>query len=52
MQIVRPPVEITDGLWMLGTAAYPLYLLRSQREGAIVEGGTGPMGPLLREQLQ
>jgi len=48
----NPPVEIVDGLWMLGTNQYPLYLLRGPQAGTLVEGGTGAMGPLLREQLQ
>ncbi|MHB1033024.1 MAG: MBL fold metallo-hydrolase [Pirellulales bacterium] len=51
MLIDHPCVEIADGVWMLGTTAYPLYLLRGQSEGAIVEGGIGAIGPLLRRQL-
>ncbi len=52
MLTTTPPAQITDNLLMLGTGAYPLYLFRGKREAAIFEGGTGPMGPLLREQLQ
>lgn len=52
MLVTNPPVALTDNLWMLGTAAYPLYLVKGEREGAIFEGGTSPMGPLLVEQLQ
>jgi len=52
MLIANPPVEIVPGLWMLGTAAYPLFLFKGEREGAIFEGGTGAMGPLLAEQLE
>lgn len=52
MLIKDPPVEITDNLWMLGTNAYPLYLFKGQREGAIFEGGIGAMGPMLRQQME
>jgi glyoxylase-like metal-dependent hydrolase (beta-lactamase superfamily II) len=52
MLINNPPVEITPTLWMLGTSAYPLFLVKGPKEGALVEGGTGAMGPVLREQLQ
>ncbi|OHB68849.1 MAG: hypothetical protein A2V70_20665 [Planctomycetes bacterium RBG_13_63_9] len=51
------PVELADGLWMLGSAAYPLYLVQGERvegerEVAIIEGGMGAMGRLLCEQMQ
>jgi len=52
MLIQNPPANITDNLLMLGASAYPIYLLRGEQEAVIIEGGTGPMGPLLREQLQ
>jgi glyoxylase-like metal-dependent hydrolase (beta-lactamase superfamily II) len=51
MLVKDPPVEIIDNLWMLGTNLYPLYLFQGSRGGTIVEGGTGAMGPILREQL-
>jgi len=51
MLVQDPPVEIIDNLWMLGTNLYPLYLLKGRQGGTIVEGGTGAMGPILREQL-
>lgn len=51
MLLKDPPLALTDSLWMLGANAYPLYLIKGPNEGAIIEGGTGPMGPLLREQL-
>lgn len=51
MLVKDPPVEIIDNVWMLGTNLYPLYLLKGRQGGTIVEGGTGPMGPVLREQL-
>jgi len=51
MLINDPPVQVTDGLWMLGTNAYPLFLYRGEAGGTIFEGGVGAMGPLLLEQL-
>jgi len=51
MLVKDPPVEIADNLWMLGTNAYPLFLFKGGQRGTIFEGGTGPMGPVLREQL-
>jgi len=50
MLVKDPPVEIAENLWMLGTNAYPLFLFKGER-GTIFEGGTGPMGPVLHEQL-
>lgn len=52
MLVRNPPVEISDSWWMLGTNPYPLYLFRGQQGGTIIEGGTGAMGPVLREQLE
>lgn len=52
MQITNPPVKITDELWMLGTAAYPLYLVQGGGEATVFEGGVGAMGPLLMEQFK
>ncbi len=51
MLIDNPPVEVADGVWMLGTAAYPMYLVRGRNEGMIIEGGIGALEPLLRRQL-
>jgi 2-aminobenzoylacetyl-CoA thioesterase len=51
MLIDKPPVEITNGLWMLGSPAYPMFLVRGRSEGAIIEGGIGALGPMLRRQL-
>jgi len=51
MLVKNPPVEVGDRLWMLGTAAYPVYLIRGRNEGAIVEGGISAVGTLLRRQL-
>jgi glyoxylase-like metal-dependent hydrolase (beta-lactamase superfamily II) len=50
--IKDPPVQITENLLMLGTNEYPLYFCETDREAAVFEGGTGAMGPLLREQLE
>lgn len=51
MLIKDPPVEIADGLWMLGTSEYPVFLAMDQNEGAIFEGGVGADGPLVAEHL-
>jgi len=51
MLVTGPPTEIIDGLWMLGTDEYPIYLVRGGDEAAIFEGGTGAMGPLLEFQI-
>ncbi len=51
MLIDNPPVEIADNLWMLGTTAYPVYLVRGRQEGAIIEGGIGALGKILPRQL-
>jgi glyoxylase-like metal-dependent hydrolase (beta-lactamase superfamily II) len=52
MLITGPPIEISDGLTMLGTDEYPIYLVCSGNEAAIFEGGIGAMGPLLQEQIR
>ncbi len=52
MLIQNPPVEVADRLWMLGTSAYPFYLIKGRQEGAIVEGGIGALGPLMVRQLE
>ena len=51
MLIQKPPAELGGHLWMLGTAAYPVYLIRAEAEGAVVEGGISALGPLLEQQL-
>ncbi len=51
MLIEKAPSELTPQLWMLGTAAYPMYLVRGGREGAVIEGGISALGPLLKQQL-
>jgi glyoxylase-like metal-dependent hydrolase (beta-lactamase superfamily II) len=51
MLIEKIPAELTPNLWMLGTAAYPMYLVRGGREGAVIEGGISALGPLLKQQL-
>ena len=52
MLIRNPPVEVAPNLLMLGTTAYPLFLCKGDGEGAVFEGGTGAMGPVLRRQLR
>ena len=52
MLVDNPPAEVGGGVWMLGTAAYPMYLVRGRDEGMIVEGGISALGPLLRRQLE
>jgi glyoxylase-like metal-dependent hydrolase (beta-lactamase superfamily II) len=51
MLVTGPPKEIVEGLTMLGTDEYPIYLFQDGNRAAIFEGGTGAMGPLLQEQL-
>lgn len=51
MLIKNPPVEIADGLWMLGTSEYPVFLAMDENEGAIFEGGVGADGPVVKGQL-
>ncbi len=52
MQIVNPPVEVTDNLLMLATNEYPLFLYKGGSDGTLIEGGIGAMGPILGEQLE
>lgn len=51
MLIKNPPVEIAEGVRMLGTNEYPLYLVTDGDEAAIFEGGVGAIGPVVKEQL-
>jgi glyoxylase-like metal-dependent hydrolase (beta-lactamase superfamily II) len=51
MLIKNPPVAVTPHLVMIGTNEYPLYLYKGEREGTILEGGVGAMGPLVLEQM-
>jgi glyoxylase-like metal-dependent hydrolase (beta-lactamase superfamily II) len=51
MLIQDPPVEVGGGVWMLGATAYPVYLVRGEREGAIIEGGISAIGPIVCRQL-
>ncbi len=51
MLMKDPPVQIAPNLLMLGTNAYPLFLYKGESEGALFEGGTGAMGPVLGRQL-
>lgn len=51
MLIQNPPVAIFDGLWMLGTNEYPLFLVKDGAEAVLFEGGVGAVGKLLEQQL-
>ncbi|MEJ2647794.1 MAG: MBL fold metallo-hydrolase [Sedimentisphaerales bacterium] len=51
MLIKNPPVEVTEGVWMLGTNEYPVLLVTDLNEGAIFEGGVGATGLVVKEQL-
>jgi glyoxylase-like metal-dependent hydrolase (beta-lactamase superfamily II) len=51
MLIQNPPVEVGGGVWMLGTTAYPVYLVRGAHEGIIIEGGISAIGSMLVRQL-
>lgn len=51
MLIKNPPVEVTEGVWMLGTNEYPVLLVSDLNEGAIFEGGVGATGLVVKEQL-
>lgn len=52
MWIKQPPAQVADKVWMLGTYEYPLYLAGAGTERVLFEGGTGPMGALVCEQLE
>jgi glyoxylase-like metal-dependent hydrolase (beta-lactamase superfamily II) len=52
MLVKDPPVEIIDKLWMLGTNEYPCYLYQGRDQATIFEGGIGPLGAVLRQQLR
>jgi len=51
MIVRNPPVELSAGLWMLGTNEYPLYLFQDEADAILFEGGTGAMGPVLAGQI-
>lgn len=51
MRIESPPAQIADDLWMLGSHEYPVYLATGAGDALLIEGGTGPMAPLVVEQL-
>ena len=35
MLVTQPPTEIAEGLWMLGTGEYPIYLFHARGEAAL-----------------
>ncbi len=51
MLVKDPPVEIAEGVRMLGINEYPVFLVTDGNEGAIFEGGVGAAGPIVKEQL-
>jgi len=51
MLVNNPPVELTDSLVMLGTKEYPMYLAKRDGRSILFEGGIGPMGPVVAEQI-
>jgi glyoxylase-like metal-dependent hydrolase (beta-lactamase superfamily II) len=51
MLIKDPPIELAEGVWMLGTNEYPVFLVTDANEGAIFDGGVGADGPIVKEQL-
>jgi glyoxylase-like metal-dependent hydrolase (beta-lactamase superfamily II) len=51
MLIKNPPVEVAEGVRMLGTNEYPVFLVTDGNEGAIFEGGVGAIGPVVKGQL-
>jgi glyoxylase-like metal-dependent hydrolase (beta-lactamase superfamily II) len=51
MLLKNPPVKIADRLWMLGTTAYPIYLIEGEGESALVEGGLGAVANSVLRQL-
>jgi 2-aminobenzoylacetyl-CoA thioesterase len=51
MLIQRPPVDITERFWMLGTTEYPVYLYRGATFDTLFEGGIGPLAGVLRQQI-
>lgn len=51
MIVNNPPAELVGRVWMLGTGAYPIYLIRGHEHGLLVEGGISALGPVLRRQL-
>lgn len=52
MLIQEPPVEIAPGIWMLGTTAYPVYLVRGQQEALLIEGGISAIASILGRQFK
>ncbi len=48
----NPPVEVTDSTVMLGINEYPMYLVQGDGAAALFEGGSGPMGLVVRGQIE
>lgn len=52
MMITTPPAKADASVIMLGTAEYPLYLVRGDGEAIVFEGGVGAVGLLVSEQIE
>jgi glyoxylase-like metal-dependent hydrolase (beta-lactamase superfamily II) len=48
----QQPGKIASGFYMIGTAANPVYLCRSENEWILIEGGIGLNAPLILSQLK
>jgi len=52
MLVKNPPAEIAPHLTMLGSSAYPIYLFRTDEGAVLFEGGIGPSGPMVCQQME
>ncbi len=48
----HPVLELTLHLYQLGTPAFPAYLSIGDKEGMILEGGTGPTFTIMVDQIK
>jgi len=51
MLITQVPYQLSERFWMLGNAAYPIYLYASAEQTSVLEGGISALGPVLVEQI-
>jgi glyoxylase-like metal-dependent hydrolase (beta-lactamase superfamily II) len=51
MLMTSPPAELTNNLWMLGTAEYPVFCFRDGGECAIFEAGVSAVAPIIARQM-
>ena len=47
MLIKNPPAEITNNLWMLGTAEYPVFCFRDASECVIFEASVSAVASVI-----